>query len=154
MNRSAGSAMRYTRLRRDDAYESIRQLIDDIDNMHHLLFLLCCDRELMENDSYGVKSYSALWLRIQNEVVSSRFNRFADIIDLDRYADEMYSEEVILQMEEKLRRYLEENGVVLPVSEEPEEQKVQKLLERARFGGLGLPYMVNRMVLEGGEKNV
>ena len=145
LNRSGEKGLRYTKTRRDDTYESIRQLIDDIDNMHHILFLLVFDRELMDNDNYGIKSYQALWMRIQNEVVSSRFNGFADIIDMDRYADAFYTGEILCEMSERLADILKEQGVdARPIG--PEEAK--DLEERAQFGGLGLPWLVNRTVLE------
>lgn len=151
LNRGAGEAMRYTKLRRDDTYESIRQLIDDIDSMRHVLFLLCFERELMDNDSYGIKSYQALWMRIQNEVVSNRFNRFADIIDLDRYATEYYDEDTLCAMSARLCEVLVECGVqATPLRPEA----AAALIERAHFGRLGLPYMVNRAALEGGNTDV
>ncbi len=145
LNRSGDKGLRYTKTRRDDTYESIRQLIDDIDNMHHIMFLLAFDRELMDNDNYGIKSYQALWMRIQNEVVSSRFNRFADIIDMDRYADAFYNGETLCEMSERLVHILKPLGVDARAIG-PEEAK--DLEERARFGGLGLPWLLNRMVLE------
>ncbi|MBQ9189643.1 MAG: hypothetical protein IJ138_09990, partial [Clostridia bacterium] len=46
--------------------ENRYQLIDDIDNMRHVMFLFCFDRELLDDENYGVKSYQALWMRIQN----------------------------------------------------------------------------------------
>lgn len=67
--------------------EILRQLIEFIDNMHHILFLFSFNRELMDNENVGFKTYQALWMRIQNEVVSTRFNRFADILNLDRFAE-------------------------------------------------------------------
>ena len=145
LNRSGEKGLRYTKTRRDDTYESIRQLIDDIDNMHHILFLLVFDRELMDNDNYGIKSYQAIWMRIQNEVVSSRFNGFADIIDMDRYADAFYTGEILCEMSERLADILKAQGVDAR-SIGPEEAK--DLEERAQFGGLGLPWLVNRTVLE------
>lgn len=145
LNRSAENGMRYTKMRRDDTYESIRQLIDDIDNMHHILFLLCFDRELMDNDNYGMKSYQALWMRIQNEVVSTRFNRFADIIDMDRYADEFYTDELLCEMGKRLSDLLSSHGYKTRAFGAEEAGELE---ERAQFGGLGLPYLVNRAVLE------
>ena len=152
LQRAPESAIRYTKLRREDTYESIRQLIDDIDSMRYLFFLLCFDRELMDNDNYGLKSYQALWLRIQNEVVSTRFNRFADIIDLDRYADEAYDAPTLCRMGERLAGFLRRGGVADARSVDPE--AVGELGERARFGALGLPFLVNRFVVEGGEGHV
>lgn len=150
VSRGSESAVRYTRLRREDAYENIRQLIDDIDSMHRVMFLLCFDRELIDNESSGMKSYQALWLRIQNEVVSRRFNRFADMIDLDRYADECYDVETLIRMSERLASVLESAGVsAVPINAETAEE----LMKRAEFGGVGLPYLLNREVVRGGGEN-
>lgn len=146
LDRAPANPRRYTKLRREDSYESIRQLIDDIDSMRHVLFLLCFDRELMDDDSYGLKSYQALWLRIQNEVVSTRFNRFADIIDMDRYADEAYDEAALMNMSRRLSDTLRRFGTsAAPLDAEA----VRGVVERSRFGSLGLPYLVNRTMLEG-----
>ena len=147
LSRSRENPVYYTRLRRDDSYESIRQLIDDIDSMHYIMFMLCFDRELLDNDNYGIKSYQALWFRIQNEVVSARFNRFADIVDLDRYAAEYYDEKALYVMASRLTQILKNLGLdKAPVSIE----QIRDILERAKYGGWGLPYMVNRTVVEGG----
>ena len=150
LKQGAGEPMRYTKLRREDAYESIRQLIDDIDSMRYVLFLFCFDRELIDNENAGLKSYQALWLRIQNEVISVRFNRFADLIDMDRYGEELYSPQTLQTMSDRLADTLAETGEApYPLREE----EIRNLLERAAFGQLGLPYMLNRMMLEGGRDN-
>ncbi len=151
LNRAPGDAIRYTKLRREDTYESIRQLIDDIDSMRNVMFLLCFRRELMDDDSYGMKSYQALWMRIQNEAISTRFNRFADIIDLDRYADEMYNAELLCEMSRKLAwTLIEAEKDLTPVNRE----QAKEIMDRAEFGGLGLPYLMNRALVEGGEAHV
>lgn len=151
LNRSAEKGLRYSKMRRDDTYENIRQLIDDIDNMHHILFMLVYDRELLDNENYGIKSYQALWMRIQNEVVSTRFNGFADIIDLDRYADAFYTEETLCEMSERLAEVLGKQGMNVRVITSGE---AKELIERAQFGGLGLPWLVNRTVMEEEKKDV
>lgn len=143
MNRAAGSAMRYTKLRRNDAYESIRQLIDDIDNMQYIMFLFGADRSLMDDENVGMKTYQALWLRVQNEIVSTRFNKFSDILDMDRYAQEFYTEEVLAEMSGKMARALADRGVQAKALEAEE---IPELTERARFGGIGLPYLVRHAV--------
>ena len=149
MNRSAGSVMRYTKLRRNDAYESIRQLIDDIDNMQHIMFLFGADRSLMDDENVGMKTYQALWLRIQNEIVSARFNKFADILDLDRYAQEFYSGEVLEEMSRKMAEALKAGGIRARALDQEE---ITELTERARFGGIGLPYLVGHAVTFGMEE--
>ncbi|MDR2087844.1 MAG: DUF2791 family P-loop domain-containing protein [Clostridiales Family XIII bacterium] len=78
--------IRYTKMRREDAYESVRELIDEIDTLSHVMFVFAFDRKLMEDEAAGLKSYQALWMRIQNEVESRRFNKFSDIIDMNKLA--------------------------------------------------------------------
>ena len=115
------------------------------------MFLLCFRRELMDDDSYGMKSYQALWMRVQNEVVSTRFNRFADIIDLDRYADEMYTEDILCEMSQKLAwTLMDAEKELTPLNRE----QAKETMDRAEFGGLGLPYLKNRALVEGGETRV
>ena len=151
LNRSGSEGLRYSKNRREDTYESIRQLIDDIDSMHYVMFLFCFDRELMDDESLGMKSYQALWLRIQNEVVSTRFNRFADIIDMDRYGDEMYTPEVLRLMSQKLSSaFPAPEYEYLPLTT----VETEDIRKRAVFGRLGLPYLMNRMMLEGAREDV
>lgn len=148
--RSTDAVIRYTKMRREDAYESIRQLIDDIDSMRYVFFLFSFDRELIDDENYGLKSYQALWFRIQNEVIGTRFNRFTDIIDLDRLADQVYTPEVLVRMSEKLATVLStEARPMHPLTEEAAGQ----LIERSQYGGIGLPFLVNRKLLEGDEQD-
>lgn len=81
---SAPPALRYTKQRREDFYESLRTLIDEMGLVPGLLLLLAGPPELLSDDRLGIPAYNALQLRIQNEVTSQDVNRFADIIDLDR----------------------------------------------------------------------
>ena len=153
LNRSSLQPMHYTKMRRDDSYESIRQLIDEIDSMHNIMFLFGFDRELMDNESFGLKSYQALWMRIQNEVVGERYNRFADIVDLDRLGNAIYTRETLTEMSEKLAEFARRNGYEAVSINRIE---AQELLERIRVGNTGLPLMVNRKTLglERGEEDV
>lgn len=73
----------YGKAAREELYESIRQLIDEIDTLDHLMIVLGFKRELADDMLAGLKSYEALWLRIQHEVVGSRPNLFRDFLDLD-----------------------------------------------------------------------
>jgi len=75
---------KYTRPARDDAYESIRELIDDIDNLERVMFIMTGRLELVDDDVRGVRSYEALWLRLQDEISSDKPNYFADLLYLDR----------------------------------------------------------------------
>ena len=147
--------IRYTKLRRDDAYENIRQLIDDIDSMRYIMFVLAFRRDLIDNESYGIKSYQALWFRIQSEVVSTRFNSFADIIDLDRLSDQVFTPEVLCELSERI-------AAALSTDERPlhgiDRDTALDLIDRSEYGSLGLPYLVinavtGRVPEEGGGFN-
>lgn len=150
LNRSSMNLIHYTKLRREDTYESIRQLIDDIDSMRNIMFLFGFDRELLDNDNYGIKSYQALWMRIQNEIVSKKMNRFADILDMDVLNQQIFTEDSIVAMAEKLRAYAQKEGLE---TQECSMEDAKKILGQARLGGIGIPELVNRKVL-GGEQNV
>lgn len=150
LSRSSLEPIHYTKLKREDTYESIRQLIDDIDSMKNIMFVFAFERELLDNDNAGLKSYQALWMRIQNEVVGERFNRFTDIVDLDRMAAQVYTPQILMQMSEKLAdTYTKIGDHVSPISRET----CESLIVQARNGSISLPRLVNRATL-GGENNV
>jgi hypothetical protein len=98
LNLSGLDEMKYTSARRTNTYEIIRQLIDDIDSMRNIMFVFAFNRELMDNEKIGLPSYSALWMRIQNEIVSSRFNAFTDIANLDKLAEQEYTADTLVEM--------------------------------------------------------
>ncbi|MDD3363818.1 MAG: DUF2791 family P-loop domain-containing protein, partial [Syntrophomonas sp.] len=133
--------IRYTRLKREDAYESIRELIDEIDTLKNTMFVFSFERRLIDDDSAGLKSYQALWMRIQNEIEGERFNRFADIVDLDRLIDEVYTPENIVEMSTRLARVInrfDEIEGARPITLSTAEE----LHARARFGKVSLPRRV------------
>lgn len=151
LNRSSLEPIRYTKLKREDTYESIRQLIDDIDSMKNIMFIFAFDRELLDHDNAGIKSYQALWMRIQNEIVGERFNRFTDIVDLDRLAAQEFTAEVLMEMSEKLAGVCQAAGMdASPISRET----CEALIRQAALGSVSLPRLVNRATLGtlGGEE--
>jgi hypothetical protein len=95
-------AIRYTRMRRDDVYESIRELIDEVDTLKNIMFFFAFDRILLDDERAGLKSYVALWMRMQNEIISSRFNKFTDFYDMDRFIESAFDEEMLVKMSERL----------------------------------------------------
>ncbi|MDD3879809.1 MAG: DUF2791 family P-loop domain-containing protein [Syntrophomonas sp.] len=139
--------LRYTRMKREDAYESIRELIDEIDTLKCVMFVFSFDRRLMDDDRWGLKSYPALWMRIQNEIEGERFNRFADIVDLDRLVDEIYTPDKIVEMSTRLAKLInryDEGARPLSLS------TAEELYARARFGKVSLPRRVILSTLQGG----
>ncbi len=125
--------VRYTKVRRDDTYESIRQLIDEIDSLHNIMIVYGFDRNMIDNEREGLKSYQALWMRIQNEVLSERFNRFVDIADLDRLAIQEYTPEYLVRMSSEMTI---NGGEPVSLTE------AEEILVQSRFGGIGVPELV------------
>ena len=143
MKKSSIEPIHYTKMRREDTYESIRQLIDEIDSMQSVMFVFGFDRMLMDDENYGLKSYQALWMRIQNEIASEKFNKFADIIDLDKYGKEKYTTEVLCAMADQLVQSALVRGEEIKI---PTEEQIASLRESSGFAGIGLPLAVNRAI--------
>lgn len=147
-SRSSLEQVHYTKVKREDTYESIRQLIDDIDSMKNIMFVYAFDRELLDNENAGVKSYQALWMRIQNEIVGERFNRFADMIDMDQLAAQEYTPDVVVAMSEGIA------GAQNDVSLSPlDREMAEQIIERARMGAVGVPQLI-QMTMQGVDTDV
>ena len=160
LGRSHDSELRYTKMRREDTYESIRQLIDEIDSLRNIFFIFGFDRELFDDDRAGIKSYQALWMRIQNEIISPRFNCFTDVADMDRMAAQFCSAESLVAMSEAMLKRLEEirsaRSESAKGSGEPgriTREQAEEILKNAGLGGLGIPGQVAEATF-GGEHHV
>lgn len=143
ISRSSLEPVHYTKMKREDTYESIRQLIDDIDSMKNILFVYAFDRELIDNENMGLKSYQALWMRIQNEIVGERFNRFSDMVDLDRLAAQEYSADVIVSISKSLAK-LQNQFSAAPLNEET----AAEIITQARTGAVGILQLIRNAMQE------
>lgn len=143
ISRSSLEPIHYTKMKREDTYESIRQLIDDIDSMKNIMFVYAFDRKLMDDENAGLKSYQALWMRIQNEIVGERFNRFADMVDLDRLAAQEYTPEVIVSMSESIAQ-MQKSIPAAPLNKEAAEE----IVRQARNGAVGIPQLIQNAMQE------
>lgn len=143
ISRSSLEPIHYTKMKREDTYESIRQLIDDIDSMKNIMFVYAFDRKLMDDENAGLKSYQALWMRIQNEIVGERFNRFADMVDLDRLAAQEYTPEVIVSMSESMAQ-MQKSIPAAPLNKEAAEE----IVRQARTGAVGIPQLIQNAMQE------
>lgn len=143
VSRTSLEPIHYTKMKREDTYESIRQLIDDIDSMKNIMFVFGFDRELIDDENAGLKSYQALWMRIQNEIVGERFNCFADIVDMDRLAEQEYTPEVIMAISE---RFVEQqkNASILPLNLE----RAEEIARQARTSAVGIPQLIQMSIQE------
>ena len=144
VDNSGLNPMHYTKMKREDTYESIRQLIDDIDTFNHFMVVYAFSKELLDNENAGLKSYQALWMRIQNEVVSQRVNKFTDIVDLDLVAQQVYTPAVLIEMSKKLAQLVQHINVEASVLDEV---SAEHLIMQAKLGGISLPRLVNQATL-------
>jgi len=78
------AVVHYTPMRRNDVYELIRQLIDDMDFFPNTLIVISGSREIFEDEKHGLASYHALWMRIQPGFEQlQNLNVYSDLIDSD-----------------------------------------------------------------------
>ena len=118
----------------------------------NIMIVFGFDRILMDHESWGFKSYQALWMRIQNEITGERFNKFNDIVNLDRLGKEIYTEEALVALSEKAAAYgndLAGEEIWHPVDKE----KARALIAQSAFGGTGLPLLTLQAVLENEKAN-
>ena len=129
--------IRYTKLKRDEVYESMRELIDEVDTLRNVFFLFAFDRKLLD-DARGIKSYQALWFRMQNEIQSDRLNRFSNMIDLNHLP--VYDIQAIMDMSARVSEFLNSSGErpAQPISEDT----ARELLSKDSYSELSLPRRV------------
>ena len=147
INATSLDNIRYTKLRRDDVYESIRELIDDIDTLRNIMFFFAFDRILLDDEQAGLKSYQALWMRMQNEIVSSRFNKFTDFYDMDKYAESAYDRETLIDMSARIADFVSRAGVeAAPV----DGKLADEFLSNAKYTAVSLPRRIVNATLGSG----
>lgn len=79
----------YTPNQAKDTCELIRQMIDDVELQRNLMIVLSGRPQMIDDERRGFKSYEALWMRLQSGLVhSDKFNKYADIVDIDRHLQE------------------------------------------------------------------
>ncbi len=144
IDRSSLAPLHYTKMKREDTYESIRELIDDIDNFKNIMFLFGCSKSLIDNERMGMKSYQALWMRIQNEVWNDRINKFSDIIDMNEVARQVYTPELLMNMSKNFSNQIinhEYEPNVIDI------ETASKLIEQSKQGGISIPLLVKNATL-------
>lgn len=144
ISKSSLEEIHYTKMKREDTYESFRELIDDIDSLHNIMFLCGFDRALLDDENAGIKSYQALWMRIQNEVSGERFNRFSDLIDLDILAVQEYTPDILVAMSRFFAETVQTRHIK-PI----DTAQAKELLSRARHGGIGIPELIRSATIGG-----
>jgi hypothetical protein len=93
----------YTLSKRNDVYELLRQLIDDLDFFRNILILIAGNSEILDNEKYGLQSYHALWMRIQPGFKQDfGLNPYADLTDANQILLQVNSTGGLERLQEKL----------------------------------------------------
>ncbi|MBR2844020.1 MAG: DUF2791 family P-loop domain-containing protein [Solobacterium sp.] len=145
LDRQGNDFVKYSSAKRNDTYESIRQLVDDIDTMKNLMFIFAFDRAMIDNENIGLKSYQALWMRIQNEIVSRKFNRFSDIVDMDILSEQVYTPEYLSEMSLHFAEEAEQMHLPYTILDET---RTAELLKQSEYGSIGLAQMIKNATLQ------
>jgi hypothetical protein len=110
------------------------------------MFFFAFDRVLLDDERAGLKSYQALWMRMQNEIVSSRFNKFSDFYDMDKFADNFYDTGILLEMSARLAGIINRGeGRAEPIDEDAAE----RLLANSKHTSVSLPRQIVSATVDG-----
>lgn len=82
----------FTKKKIENTLELIRQLIDDTETLERFMLILSGRTSIFEDHKKGFASHLPLYMRLQSGLLPvSRFNKFADIIDLDKLISQGYA---------------------------------------------------------------
>ena len=145
LSKDSLSAVHYTKMRRDDAYESIRQIIDDTEKSRFVFFVFGFNRDLIDNERAGFSSYQALWMRMQNEISSSRLNYFQSLIDLDKANSQLLTADSLVELSQKIAGLTGDCNIR---SHKITTEEAKEMIEKAKFGSHSLPFLVNKATIQ------
>lgn len=135
----APGKIHYTRMRREDAYEGIRELIDEGARLPGLMIVFAGRPEVFQDTRAGLVSFPALAMRVANEVQASRSNLFNDLVDLDQLWREdwpRYREALVRAYEAPPDVDLDP-GIVFAGPISPVKRLVEAIGERGRLNDAG-----------------
>ncbi|SDD78667.1 BREX system ATP-binding domain-containing protein [Sporomusa acidovorans] len=122
---------RYTPNAIKDTCELFRQMIDDVELLNGLLVVLSGQRAIIDNERRGFKSYEALWMRLQTGLVpSTRFNPFADIVDVDAHYDAV-GDDFPERLSARLSQFFKQKGFERRYREGMPDTSQESVLRRA-----------------------
>jgi len=103
----------YTPNATKDIYELLRQLVDAVELLEYFLVVIAGRPELLSDERRGLKSYEAIWQRLQTGLISSEhFNRFADMVDVKRLIEDAGGMDKFADnVNDRLRKIIKDNGL-------------------------------------------
>lgn len=107
--------VKYTASKRNDVYEMLRQLIDDLDFLKNFMLIIAGNTEIILDEKYGLQSYHALWMRIQQSYKQDcMINPYADLIDAGLIMKQLVANNAMLDLANRIDQlFHSENEVVV-----------------------------------------
>ncbi len=136
---------RYTPKVVKDTYELFRQLVDATELLEYFFIVIAGRPEILSDERRGLKSYEALWQRLQTGLISSEhFNRFADMVDTKQLINDAGGiDKFANNANKRLREIIKENNLVFKYKNIPPIKTESTLRER-------ISETANMISLEGG----
>ena len=127
-------------------YEVFRQLVDAAELLEYFFVVIAGRPEILSDERRGLKSYEALWQRLQTGLISSEhFNRFADIVDVEHLIKSARGIDKFAEdANDRLREIVKENNLALKYKYISPVKTESPLRQR-------LSETANMIELEGGE---
>lgn len=129
-----------------DIYELFRQLVDAAELLEYFFVVIAGRPEILSDERRGLKSYEALWQRLQTGLIpSEHFNRFADMVYVERLIRDMGDiDKFAKDANDHLREIVGKNGLVFKYKNTPPLKTESPLRQR-------LSETANMIELKGGE---
>ncbi len=101
----------YTNLKRNDVYEMLRQVIDDLDFLKNFLMIIAGNTKIVTDEKYGFESYHALWMRIQQSFKQEQIiNPYSDMIDANLVLASLKNSGILIDLTARIDRLID-NGI-------------------------------------------
>lgn len=113
--------VKYSNAKRNDVYEMLRQLIDDLDVLRNFMLLIAGNSQILHSERFGLRSYEALWMRIRQSYNQSYvFNPYSDLVDADVLMHQIANSGAYEELVQRINQiYAEEDSVIAEYSIHP-----------------------------------
>ncbi len=123
---------RYTPNAVKDICELFRQLIDASELLEYFFVLIAGRPAILSNERRGLKSYEALWMRLQTGLAPiEHFNPYADMVNIEQLIDDIKGvNEFSKRANERLRQIIKDSGLSLKYTDSPSIETQSSLRQR------------------------
>jgi len=121
----------YTPKAVNDFFEFIREIIDKTEILENFFMILSTEKEMLDDEKRGLKSYEALWMRIQSGIISHEFfNPYHDLVNMNKLFENLEKDNLIEEVAKKLDDLFRQNGMSPRYKDIPIPQETHPLKRR------------------------